>query len=94
MKEWEIWMEGYSATGEHAGASFNGKFEGDTFDEAVENYLSKRETTDWPDIRQYYRKGEKFLPRNSEGVMKIVTKHSIWACQLFNNEVDARKSFG
>ena len=40
MKEWEIWSEGYSATGEHSGAHFHGKFPGETFDDAVE-YANK-----------------------------------------------------
>ena len=34
----EIWSEGYAATGERAGAMFHGTAEGDTFQEACEQY--------------------------------------------------------
>jgi hypothetical protein len=94
MKEWEIWTEGYRATGEHADASFDGKFPGETFDEAVENYLKEREATNFHDIRSYYRKSEMYTGRNTDGIMELKTVHSIWACRLFDNEADARKSFG
>lgn len=38
MKTWSIWMEGYAATGNSAGASFVGESEGETFLEACINY--------------------------------------------------------
>lgn len=34
MKEWEVWIEGYAATGELATASLQGRAEADTFEEA------------------------------------------------------------
>lgn len=93
-KEWDIWCEGYQATGEYSTANFEGKFVGDNFDEAVENYLSSKERTDFPDIRKYYTKTERYGERNSDGVMPKITWHSIWACRLYDNETDARKGFG
>jgi len=34
-KEFEVWTEGYAATGESSGAIFHGKFKGETFKDAV-----------------------------------------------------------
>jgi hypothetical protein len=34
MKRWEVWSEGYKASGESAGASFEGFAEAETFAEA------------------------------------------------------------
>lgn len=86
MKEWEIWIEGYMATGESAEASFEGKFKGETFDDAVEEF--KKQYVGVVDAREGYG------PRNEEGIMPLIKIHSIWACRLFDNETDARKSFG
>lgn len=36
MKEFEIWMEGYAATGESSDAQFIGKIMAETFNEACE----------------------------------------------------------
>ena len=41
VREFEIWMEGYAATGEHGTAHMIGKGFGSTFDEAVKDYMSK-----------------------------------------------------
>lgn len=84
MREFEIWSEGYRATGEEGFATLDGKFEAETFDEAVEKYLIHKENTDWKDIRKHYE----YRPDNER------SKHFIWACALFDNETDARKSFG
>lgn len=35
MKEWEVWTEGYTASGERGDATFHGKFMGETFKDAV-----------------------------------------------------------
>lgn len=93
--EWEIWSEGYMATGEHGTATFEGKFKGKTFDEAVENYISFKEQTSWPDIRKFYTKKERYAIRDdTTGRMPIKVVHAIWACRLFDNEKEARESFG
>ena len=41
MKTFEIWMEGYCATGEHGAHSFLGTSKGNTFREAVINFINK-----------------------------------------------------
>jgi len=38
MKKFEVWTEGYRATGESSKAQFHGKFEGNTFKEAVQAF--------------------------------------------------------
>ena len=88
MKEWEIWMEGYCATGQSAPATFEGKWEGESFDKAVEKFVFVK------NLWHLYDKGTRLLPRDSDGIMKEVTVHRIWACRLFDNEADARASFG
>lgn len=88
MKEWEIWSEGYRATGEHGTATYEGKWEGETFDDAVGKYVYIK------DLGHLYESGKRFLPRNEDGIMKEVAVHRIWGCRLFDNEADARASFG
>ncbi len=89
MKEFEVWSEGYRATGEGAEASLLGTYTAETFDDAVAAYLS-----DHPQQRQYYGNKQRYAERSADGIMQVVTWHTIWACRLFDNEADARKSFG
>ena len=53
MKEYEVWMEGYRATGESAPHRFIGKAEAETFKDAcyiaVKNWCSSEE-----DFKKYY----------------------------------------
>jgi hypothetical protein len=42
MKKFEIWMEGFSATGESAPASLLGTSNGDTFKDAVIAFMDTR----------------------------------------------------
>jgi len=96
MKEYEIWIEGYSATGESGIANFIGKASGNTFVEACNNF-------EYPeDIKAQYRdeiivrKGEK-LKLDGMSINNYVENApvpKIWGCLLFDNETDARKSFG
>lgn len=119
MKEWEIWMEGYAATGERADASFIGKAMGETFDQACENFEYPEDLKnpyydlfrDGTVAEYFHKKGEKLnLDKHSDGSYRrgsyrgevapgidratMKGNYSIWACQLFDNEADARKSFG
>lgn len=85
-KEFEIWSEGYAATGERGTAVFHGRYFGETFDDAVEEF--KKQHSGQVDTK------ERYAERNKDGIMPLVKVHSIWACRLFDNEADARKSFG
>jgi len=69
MKKWNVWSEGYAATGESDGAMFHGTFEAPTFQEACDKCFKNEKTY------------------NSK-------RRTLWGCQLFDNQVDAIKSFG
>lgn len=83
---YEIWTEGYAASGESGEAHMIGTAKGETFDQAVEewaktsNYKVERNTP------ERYVSEEAYKNRRSNW--------NIWACNLFDNETDARKSFG
>lgn len=115
MKEYEIWCEGYRATGEEGTAYLIGTAFGNTFNEACENFTYPEDLKDW-EGKIYKLKGSPLnLDKNSDGTYtrggfrgardmepgiartEAVRKggnYSIWACQLFDNEADARESFG
>lgn len=76
VKKYSLWQEGYSATGQSSTAIYLGEFEGDSFNDACDNWSK---TIKQP---EYYKPGnDKHRP-------------SYWACKIFDNEIDARKSFG
>ncbi len=75
MKTFEIWEEGYVVSGNSGTARFLGKYEGETFIDAVRNWANEN-----PDEKQYLT--------IEDG------KADSWGCRLFDNEADARKSFG
>lgn len=74
-KVWELWSEGYVASGGVQTATFHGEFEGKTFEDAIQAF--KNTLTDQRDIDCVHVKDKNF-----------------WGCQFFDNEDDARKSFG
>ena len=92
-KEYEVWTEGYSATGEHSGAIchtvkdadyMHGKMGtpikviADSFEDACKKVLGDS------------------LDKNEDGSLRLDSdgRPMVWACRCFDNEVDARKSFG
>ena len=78
MKVWAIWSEGYVTTGQSAYAQYHGQFIGNTFLEAVEKW--KDDPNEGP---------------SNPSLVKIQgSQVSYWGCRLFDNEADARKSFG
>ena len=86
-KEFEIWMEGYSATGDYSDAQMIGKEFGSTFDDAIKNYIKKHPQCGIEEnTRERYSSDEYYYNRRSNW--------NIWACDLFDNEFDARKNFG
>ena len=88
MRTFEIWMEGYIATGESSGANLIGTGEGETFDDAVKDYMFNNPVDHGIAIneRNRYISDEAYKNRRSNW--------NIWACSLFDNETDARKAFG
>lgn len=78
LKKFIIWVEGYAATGESGTAHVIGHGYGNNFDEAVEEFMS--------------RTPNHGIKRNIYNSRR--SNWNIWACDLFDNEKDARKSFG
>lgn len=78
---YEVWIEGYVATGESGEAyrlnltnEINTLWKGDIFKDACINAMK---SLGW-ELKGYYDK----------------ERNSYWACRFYNNEKDARKSFG
>ncbi|MBQ1668392.1 MAG: hypothetical protein II063_10510 [Prevotella sp.] len=83
--KYTVWVEGYVATGERSTAHCLGTIEADNFIEAAkklwrENYLPAYEG-DPHTADDYFSINKKGIP-------------CIWGRRCFDNEVDARKSFG
>lgn len=88
MKEFEIWTEGFSATGNQEKASFIGKAFGIDFNDACKNFKHENDIINEYTEEIIIHKGDK---------LKLDEHYSeprIWGCRLFDNEADARKSFG
>ncbi|ABY63271.1 hypothetical protein ST201phi2-1p448 [Pseudomonas phage 201phi2-1] len=78
LREFEVWMEGYRATGEDAKAHLLGKGVGYSFNEAVKNLkeqLGEHKTKEW-----------RYNPNTG--------LWSNWGCTLYDNETEARKFNG
>jgi len=54
MTQFEVWKEGYRATGESCGASYCGRYEAETFKEAVYRYIETLEEKE----RSYFSDNE------------------------------------
>jgi len=82
----QIWMEGHRATGESSSASMIGEYEASDWDDAIRQYKEA-----YP-----HHVDTKRVPKNIKSVRddNFTNFYSIWACRLFDNEADARKSFG
>jgi hypothetical protein len=69
---WQVWMEGFEATGDESGAQFMGMWEGETFKDACAKWAASLSG-----------------PNHYDAAL-----NTYWACRLFDNERDARKTFG
>ena len=77
-RKFQIWSEGYSVTGQYQKAIYHGEFEAETFEQACDKWI---ETLD-----EYSK--QCYTPS------KDGSRPMLWGCRLFDNETDARKSFG
>lgn len=94
VKTWEIWSEGYAATGEQQPAHFYGTAEGETFEEACENFRQPEDLVrSWDGFIMVHKGDPLNLDRNENGGFRYGYP-SIWACRLYDNETDARKRYG
>ena len=69
---YEIWYEGYNATGNRSGTSYLDKTKGTSFKNACQNFFVERSDLNYFD------------------------NHTLtyWGCRLYDNEIEARRSFG
>lgn len=87
MKKFEIWCEGFVATGQRGLAHKVGEAEGENFTQAVENYIEANPNCGIEsNSRSMYVSEEAYIDRTS--------RFNIWGCNLFSNEEKARKTFG
>lgn len=76
--DFQVWAEGYSATGDSSGARLLGTVRAESFHGAVMALvLSAPE-------------GERHHFRHNT----LTSEWTFWGCRFFDNEADARKSFG
>lgn len=97
MKEFEIWIEGFAVTGNSAPASYIGKAEGETFNDACANFRYPHDIiSDW-DGKIIIRKDSPLsIDVNSDGTPRLTHEgyFSSWACSYYPTEEQARKAFG
>lgn len=92
LKEFEIWTEGFVTTGQSGTAiKLNGEYPilAHSFDEAVETlrkYDAEKQPLITENKRTRYTSDEAYKTRSSNW--------SYWGCNLYDNEEEARKSFG
>lgn len=94
-KKYQIWSEGYSVTGNSSKANYEGEAEGENFIDAVLNYKHTEDVLG-RDGKVIIKKGDGLsLDKNSDGSLRLITGLPCsWACRYFDNEKDARASFG
>jgi hypothetical protein len=70
MKEYEIWMEGYQATGQQAGASFVGVSEGRNFKDACKKFYQTQSKTEqaYYDVKDNTYWGCGLFPTQSQAI--------------------------
>jgi hypothetical protein len=88
MKLWEIWVEGWAGhvvQGEFGNAQLVGCRQAMTFKEAIEKFIN--DLPDQSHLPRYERTG---WDRDEFDLERL----TYWSCKLFDNESEARKSFG
>jgi hypothetical protein len=88
LKEFDIWMQGYSATGEYSQAQYIGKFSGRNFQDACMRFFMAKEL----ESRKNYDLNDEYF--DTARFDYNGHSNSYWSRKLFDNEVDARKMFG
>ena len=97
MKNFQIWIEGYAATGEHSTASYVGESEGETFLDACKNFRYPKDIVrEWDGAVLIKAGSELPMDKNADGSLRLnrLGNPTSWACGYYDNEADARKYFG
>lgn len=92
LKEYEVWMSGYRATGESAQAHLVGKIKARNWGQACHMLMAKQ-------FLEYAEKinAPDFDPNSYQTPARWdydINKFTYWACSLYDNEEDAREQFG
>ncbi len=88
LYEFDVWEEGFAATGQRGEARFLGKLKGRNFQDACMRYFLKREL----EFREEADKSGDWI--DTERWDYNPYRNTYWGCNLYDNEIDARKSFG
>lgn len=91
-KMYQVWTQGYRATGEHGTATYHGECYAENFVEACKRILGHDKSFEVREpievTSESARLGMARMGINQETVCFL------WVCRCFDNEADARKSFG
>lgn len=79
LMQYHLWMEGYSITGNESKATYLGTFTATSFVEACKK---------WHESLPEESRKNYLLSISANGTV------TYWSCRIFDNELDARKSFG
>ena len=87
LNEYDIWLEGYAATGEHGTATYLGKHKGRNFQDACMRYWMKSHLEQ---IEKDDEHGEYYDTKRWD---YDPYKNTYWACHMYETEQEARKNF-
>lgn len=87
MKTFNIWKEGFIIQGGSSIATKVGVGKGETFDDAVRDYMSENAEHKIEEVK-------KVMFVSEQAYKNRLSNWSVWGCRLFDNASDARKSFG
>lgn len=90
LKEYEVWSQGWSSSDGNAQAHLIGKTIARSFRQAChiimcQKYLENIKKVNDPNYKEYFNPDR--WDYDSKGI-------TVWGCSLYDNEADARKSFG
>lgn len=86
MKEYEVWIEGYAATGQSGRHDFVGKVKAKNFKEACAKAMWKRV------LDCYF--GDEGKAKEEYDRYYDKERNSYWGCRFFDNEEESARSFG
>jgi hypothetical protein len=93
LKEYEVWIEGYEATGNSAEAELLGRVKARNFGQACHIIQSEIFIRETKKINDKSFKG-KYSGVNAARWDYDPNNFSVWGCKMFWNEILARKHFG
>lgn len=88
LHEYDIWVEGYAATGQSSDATYLGKHKGRNFQDACMRYFMKSH------LDSYEEDDKNDTYYNTKRWDYDPYRNTYWACGLYETEEEARKSFG